>query len=167
MSRLRYKPTGANDCARLQELMAKKSRRGRMGHHRWHQHRLSLCSGKDNQEYLQQKTCWGSPRFSGAVFLDTRNRSRDEADSYNLLYAHHMDNGAMFGDVDRFLDRASLTCTARARSTQRMGRSACALLPCARLLRVMTLSLGRETWTRPRCRRCHACLADGGAREHG
>lgn len=36
--------------------------------------------------------------------MDTRN-SRTMTDSYNLLYAHHMDNGAMFGDIDRFLDR--------------------------------------------------------------
>lgn len=46
----------------------------------------------------------GESAVSGAVFLDTRN-SRAVTDSYNLLYAHHMDNGAMFGDVDRFLDR--------------------------------------------------------------
>ena len=34
------------------------------------------------------------------------------------------------------------------------GGSGCASLPCVRLLRVMTLSLGRETWTRPQCRLC-------------
>ncbi len=59
--------------------------------------------GKDNQNTLN-KNVLGESAVSGAVFLDTRN-SRAMTDSYNLLYAHHMDNGAMFGDVDRFLDR--------------------------------------------------------------
>ena len=35
--------------------------------------------------------------------MDSRN-SRDFSDSYCLLYGHHMDNGAMFGDVAEFVD---------------------------------------------------------------
>ncbi|MFR3924329.1 MAG: class B sortase [Collinsella sp.] len=149
---LHYKPTGVNDCARLQELMAKNPDVVGWVTIDGTNIDYPFVQGKDNQEYLN-KNVLGESAVSGAVFLDTRN-SRAMTDSYNLLYAHHMDNGAMFGDVDRFLDRASLTCTARARSTQKMGRSACASLLCVRLPRVMTLSLGRETWTRPQCRLC-------------
>ena len=100
---LHYKPTGANDCARLQELMAKNSDVVGWVTIDGTNIDYPFVQGKDNQEYLN-KNVLGESAVSGAVFLDTRN-SRAMTDSYNLLYAHHMDNGAMFGDVDRFLDR--------------------------------------------------------------
>ena len=36
--------------------------------------------------------------------MDSENTS-DFSDCYNLLFGHHMANGAMFGDVARFTDR--------------------------------------------------------------
>ena len=100
---LHYKPTGTNDCARLQDLMAKNPDVVGWVTIDGTNIDYPFVQGKDNQEYLN-KNVLGESAVSGAVFLDTRN-SRAMTDPYNLLYAHHMDNGAMFGDVDRFLDR--------------------------------------------------------------
>ena len=41
--------------------------------------------------------------LTGAIYLAAGN-SGNLTDSYNLLYGHHMDNGAMFGSLDRFTD---------------------------------------------------------------
>ena len=41
--------------------------------------------------------------LTGAIYLAAGN-SPDFSDSYNLIYGHHMDNGAMFGGLDSFLD---------------------------------------------------------------
>ncbi len=41
--------------------------------------------------------------LTGAIYM-AANNSPDFSDSYNLLYGHHMDNGAMFGSLDRFAD---------------------------------------------------------------
>ena len=43
--------------------------------------------------------------LSGAIYLAADN-SPDFSDAYNLLYGHHMDNGAMFGDLDKYADKA-------------------------------------------------------------
>lgn len=59
-----------------------------------------IVQGKDNDEYLNigiyRETVLG-----GSIFMDYRN---DFAfgDYYSLLYGHHMDNGAMFGDIREF-----------------------------------------------------------------
>ncbi len=45
----------------------------------------------------------GSFSLSGAIFLDCKNSS-DFTDLYNIVYGHHMDMGAMFGDLDNFAD---------------------------------------------------------------
>ena len=54
-------------------------------------------------EYVN-KGVYGEFSLSGTVFLDSENTS-DFSDCYNLLFGHHMANGAMFGDVVRFTDR--------------------------------------------------------------
>ncbi|MBQ6382570.1 MAG: sortase [Clostridia bacterium] len=41
--------------------------------------------------------------LTGAIYLAAEN-SGDFSDSYNLIYGHHMDNGAMFGRLDSFRD---------------------------------------------------------------
>ena len=55
-------------------------------------------------EYVN-KDVQGEFAFSGAIFLDSQNK-RDFSDSYNLLYGHHMEGGAMFGDVVEFRDKS-------------------------------------------------------------
>lgn len=42
--------------------------------------------------------------LTGAIYLAAGN-SGNMTDSYNLLYGHHMDNGAMFGSLDRYTDQ--------------------------------------------------------------
>lgn len=41
--------------------------------------------------------------LTGAIYLAAGNNA-DFGHSYNLLYGHHMDNGAMFGSLDKFKD---------------------------------------------------------------
>ena len=43
--------------------------------------------------------------LTGAIYMAAQN-SRDFSDSYNLIYGHHMDNGAMFGRLDSFKDKS-------------------------------------------------------------
>ena len=59
-----------------------------------------VVQGKDNQEYLN-KDVFGEFSFSGSIFLDFRNAC-DFTDSYSIIYGHHMEYGAMFGDVVEF-----------------------------------------------------------------
>lgn len=60
--------------------------------------------GADNTRYLNRDV-YGKYSLSGSIFLDYRN-SPDFTDSYSLLYGHHMDGGAMFGDIVKFEDGA-------------------------------------------------------------
>lgn len=59
-----------------------------------------VVQGKDDMEYVN-KDVYGNFSLSGAIFLSSKN-SRDFSDPYNLTYGHHMDNGAMYGDVIKF-----------------------------------------------------------------
>lgn len=59
-----------------------------------------LVQGEEPLEYINRDV-YGNFSLAGAIFLDPRN-SRTFTDSYSLLYGHHMDNGAMFGDVVEF-----------------------------------------------------------------
>lgn len=58
--------------------------------------------GKDNSEYLN-KDIFGYPTLSGSIYLSAENNSSFN-DWYNIIYGHHMDNGAMFGDIEKYLD---------------------------------------------------------------
>ena len=60
--------------------------------------------GKDDMEYVN-KDVYGNFALSGAIFLRSANHP-DFSDPYNLIYGHHMSNGAMFGDVVEFVDEA-------------------------------------------------------------
>ena len=62
-----------------------------------------IVQGEDDMEYVN-KGVYGEFSLSGTIFLDSENTS-DFSDCYNLLFGHHMANGAMFGDVVRFTDR--------------------------------------------------------------
>lgn len=61
-----------------------------------------VLQGKNNSEYLNHDI-YGKYSLGGSVFLDCRN-SRDFTDHYSLVYGHHMDGGAMFGDITEFED---------------------------------------------------------------
>lgn len=61
-----------------------------------------VVQGADDMEYIN-KDVYGEFALSGSIFMDSRN-SEDFSDSYNLLYGHHMSNGAMFGDIVEFVD---------------------------------------------------------------
>ena len=58
--------------------------------------------GETDMEYVN-KDVYGDFALSGSIFLDSDN-DRDLSDSYTLVYGHHMDNGAMFGDVVEFVN---------------------------------------------------------------
>ena len=58
--------------------------------------------GKDNLEYLN-KDIFGYSTLSGSIYLAAENDS-DFSNWYNLIYGHHMENGAMFGDIEKYLD---------------------------------------------------------------
>ena len=59
-----------------------------------------VMKGKDDNEYLN-KTATGDYSVSGSIFMSYLNK-KDFSDPYILLYGHHMENGSMFGDLDKF-----------------------------------------------------------------
>ena len=61
-----------------------------------------VMQGRTNASYLNTNP-FGEYSLSGSIFLDCSN-SPDFTDSYSLLYGHHMEGGAMFGALDKFLD---------------------------------------------------------------
>ena len=61
-----------------------------------------IVQGANNQTYLNMDI-FGQFSLAGSIYLDSRN-SRDFSDAYSLIYGHHMDNHAMFGDLDEFKD---------------------------------------------------------------
>ena len=63
-----------------------------------------VVQGEHDMVYVNQDV-YGAFSLSGAIFLSSQNRP-DFTDGYSLLYGHHMENGAMFGDVTRFKEEA-------------------------------------------------------------
>lgn len=61
-----------------------------------------VVQGKNDMDYIN-KDVYGGFSLSGAIFLDSRNQP-DFSDKYSLVYGHHMENGAMFGDVAEFTE---------------------------------------------------------------
>lgn len=59
-----------------------------------------LVQGEDNEEYLD-KDAFGKSSTAGSLFLDYRN-AKDLSDSSSIVYGHHMDKNAMFGELDQF-----------------------------------------------------------------
>ena len=62
--------------------------------------------GSDNMDYIN-RDFYGKRSLSGSVYLNADN-DPDFSEPYNLLYGHHMDNGAMFGDIDNFVEESYL-----------------------------------------------------------
>ena len=59
-----------------------------------------IVQGKDDVEYAN-KDIYGNSCLTGSIYLTTVN-SNEFTDSFNLIYGHHMDNGAMFGDIEKY-----------------------------------------------------------------
>ena len=56
----------------------------------------------NNAKYLNTDP-YGEYSLSGSIFLDARN-SGDFSDPYMILYGHHMVDGRMFGELDKYED---------------------------------------------------------------
>ena len=62
-----------------------------------------MVQGKDDMEYVNKDVmCEFS--LSGSIFLSAKNKA-DFSDPYMLTYGHHMDNGGMYGDVMKFIEK--------------------------------------------------------------
>ena len=57
----------------------------------------------DDNDYINIDI-YGNFSLSGSIYLSYKN-STDLGDSYNIIYGHHMDSGAMFGDIDKFTSK--------------------------------------------------------------
>lgn len=63
-----------------------------------------VLQGKDNLTYINRDV-YGNFSLAGSIYLDSRNDD-SFADSYSLLYGHHMAEGNMFGDLDLYKDES-------------------------------------------------------------
>lgn len=61
-----------------------------------------IVQGEDDIEYAM-KDVYGENSLTGSIYLTVAN-NRDFTNSFNLIYGHHMDNGAMFGDIEKYED---------------------------------------------------------------
>jgi len=62
-----------------------------------------VTQGEDNMKYVNTNA-EGEYSMSGAIFLDYQNKS-DFSDFNNILYGHHMEKKAMFGDIGSFEEK--------------------------------------------------------------
>ena len=53
--------------------------------------------------YYAAHDVFGNGSITGAIYMAAAN-SPDFSDNYNIVYGHHMDNGAMFGGLDSYRD---------------------------------------------------------------
>ena len=61
-----------------------------------------IVQGLDDVFYANHDV-YQAASLTGSIYIQAKN-SNDFSDSYTLLYGHHMDNGAMFGDLSKYLD---------------------------------------------------------------
>lgn len=61
-----------------------------------------LVQGEDNSKYVNTDVM-GNFSLSGSIFLDYRNQ-KDFSDFNNVIYGHHMDKNAMFGELEKYAD---------------------------------------------------------------
>jgi len=62
-----------------------------------------VTQGQDNMKYVNTNA-EGLYSLSGSIFLDCQNR-KDFSDFNNILYGHHMEKKAMFGEIGNFADK--------------------------------------------------------------
>ena len=96
---LKYKPQGKEDVAVLRELSDDAAAWLTIDDTNIN---YPVMQGKTNSDYLN-KDPYGDYSLSGSIFLDSRCDGKF-ADGYSLLYGHHMDYGAMFGALDKFIE---------------------------------------------------------------
>ena len=65
-----------------------------------------VLQGETNLSYINTDV-YGRFALAGSIYLDSRN-SRDFADTFLLLYGHHMENSQMFGDLDKYRSQTFL-----------------------------------------------------------
>lgn len=58
--------------------------------------------GSDNYEYAN-KDIYGKSSLTGTIYVSADN-DRLFRDNYTIIYGHHMDNGGMFGDLEKYYD---------------------------------------------------------------
>ena len=61
-----------------------------------------VVQGEDDLYYALHDI-YRNTSLTGAIYQAAANHG-DFSDSYNVIYGHHLDNGAMFGSLDRFKD---------------------------------------------------------------
>ena len=61
-----------------------------------------VLQGKNDMEYIN-KDIYGKSSLTGSIYLRTADPA-DFSSVYSLFYGHHMDNGAMFGNIEKFAD---------------------------------------------------------------
>ena len=61
-----------------------------------------IVQSEDNSTYLMRNPR-GEYSLSGSIFMDYMNQ-KDFSDFNTIIYGHHMDGGAMFGDFDQYLE---------------------------------------------------------------
>jgi SrtB family sortase len=61
-----------------------------------------VAQGENDLEYAN-KDIFGQQSLTGSIYLSTVN-DRDYSNKYNVIFGHHMINGAMFGDLDKYED---------------------------------------------------------------
>jgi sortase B len=66
-----------------------------------------VAQGEDNMKYVNTNAK-GEYSLSGSIFLDSRS-SKDFSDYSTILYGHHMEKKAMFGELGRFSEKAYFT----------------------------------------------------------
>ena len=59
----------------------------------------------ENDYFYGNHDVYGEASLTGSIYMAAGN-TRDLSDDYNLLYGHHMDNGAMFGALDKYRTRS-------------------------------------------------------------
>ncbi len=64
----------------------------------------AVMQGPDDLYYASHDI-YGQNSITGAIYLAAANDG-GFTDQYNLVYGHHMDNGAMFGALDRFAEQS-------------------------------------------------------------
>lgn len=63
-----------------------------------------LMQGSDDLFYATHDV-YGEASITGSIYLAAGN-TRGMTDTYNIVYGHHMDNGAMFGSLDSYIAEA-------------------------------------------------------------
>ncbi|MCL1793141.1 MAG: class B sortase [Oscillospiraceae bacterium] len=98
-----YKPTEENEGASFEELRAVNPDVFSWLEVYGTNINYPVVQGGDNMRYVNTNA-EGKYSLSGAIFLDYRC-SRDFSDFSSILYGHHMEKSAMFGEIGNFSDK--------------------------------------------------------------